>query len=157
MRIYSLHFIPMAAYEIKEKSLHYGPSEIIHIEDIDRGKLLVGRYDKWISCGPVEKYFLFWKVGNSHHGLEKDESQAINFNAGSSQGLIFFYGFINDEKVDKVELSLGNGEVYSEMKNFEDIFLILAETDEETASQLDLREFKAYDKKGKVIYEFKFY
>lgn len=158
MRVFTLSFSPLTAFEITERSLHYGPSEIVHMEEYDGGKLILGKYDKWVSCTPVEREFLFfWRVKNLSLGLEKDESQVINYNYGRVDETYYFHGIINDEDIDKIEVTLGNGEVYSETEFHEDLFLLTIESEYENSSRLDFREIKSYDAHGNVIFEYKLY
>ena len=59
-----LYLIPLSAHENSERSIHYGPSEVVHIEDFDEGKYILCKYDKWISCNTVKRELLFfWRFG----------------------------------------------------------------------------------------------
>jgi len=48
-----LYLTPLLANEHSERSAHYGPSEVIHIENFDGGKYILCKYDRWFSCNTV--------------------------------------------------------------------------------------------------------
>ena len=54
-----LYLSPISAHKSSERSIHYGPSEIVHIEDFSRGKYILCKYNGWVSCNTVEKKLFF--------------------------------------------------------------------------------------------------
>lgn len=153
IRIGGLHFSPVTAYEKTERSLHYGPSDIIHIEDIDGDKLILGKYDKWISFMPVKKEFIFfWKAGGHSLGMEIDDREILNYWIGMTDDTYYCYGIINDQIVEEVEISLKDGRIFRGSDFYDDLFLIKweSENDYDGWRQINV---KAYDANGKVIFE----
>ena len=62
---------PVAAYRGSERSIHYGPSEVVHVEDFPGGKYFLGKYDRWISCNIMQKSMgIFWSAGSYVTGTE---------------------------------------------------------------------------------------
>ena len=58
-----LYLDPIKAHKDSERSSHYGPSEIVHIEDFPRGKYILGKYDRWFSCNTINKELgIFWAL-----------------------------------------------------------------------------------------------
>lgn len=154
MAMFNLSLSPKSAYRLAERSLHYGPSEVVQMEDFDGGKFILGKYDKWYSCVPVERELLiFWSVGSHAQGLENHKTEAINFAYGGYEGTHYFYGIRNDDSIERVELTLRNGEVYQQTEFHDGIFLITIELEESYSSRLDVREIRGYDKDDNVIYE----
>ena len=78
-----LYLTPISAHEHSERSIHYGPSEVIHIEDWDGGKYILCKYDKWVSCNTVNRALLFLKF-NQPTGFEKWQIQSLDYTGGFS-------------------------------------------------------------------------
>ena len=92
---FGLYLSPLSAHRASEKSIHYGPSEIVHIEDFDRGKYILGKYDKWISCNTVNRSLLFfWTFGDQVTGIENDLTKAVSYTWGMSEDQYKIYGII---------------------------------------------------------------
>lgn len=101
----SLYLTPLAAHEASERSMHYGPSEVIHIEDFDGGKYILSKYDKWISCNTAKRTMLFfWTFGDQVTGIEVDKDKPLNFIWNINYVTIKVYGIINDKSINRVEL-----------------------------------------------------
>lgn len=144
----SLYLTPIAAHEASERSLHYGPSEVVHMEDFDGGKFILGKYDKWISCNTVNKsMFFFWLYGGQNLGTEIDISEPMNYTWSYSRPIFKCYGNINDDRISRVDLTIKDGTVLSTTEFYDDMFLI---TSEETTN---FRSIKAYDDQGNVLFE----
>ena len=119
-----LYLTPISAHEYSERSIHYGPSEVVHIEDWDGGKYILCKYDKWVSCNTVKRtLLLFWRFGNQPIGFENDKTKAVDYTWGASGQYWKLYGIINDDKIKKVEITLDNGEVLTQTAFYDDLFL----------------------------------
>lgn len=145
-----IYLTPMAAHKASERSIHYGPSKVVHIEDFEGGKLFLGKYDKWFSCNTINRtMLLFWRFGNQVTGGEIDITKPLNFSYSSSHDTFKFYGIINDKNIDKVEVHLKDGSIYSQREFYDDMFLFTWDWGDE----FRFSGIKAYDALGNVIYE----
>ena len=153
MRFTVLSLSPLAAYKKTESSLHYGPSDIVHTEDIDSGILFLGKYDRWISLMPVKRQFLFfWSGGGYSLGLEIDERETLNYSMGLFDDSYYYYGIINDDMVDRIEISLKDGRVFTESEFHQDLFIFTWQAKGDYDGWPGT-VFRAYDGKGDLIYE----
>lgn len=145
-----LHLTPLAAHRASEHSIHYGPSEIVHIQAFTGGKYILGKYDKWISCNTIHRVGLvFWRFGSQVTGIENDPSKPVNYTFGMSQEKYRLYGIINDSKISKIEVVLKNGEVL-EASYYDDMFMLWGNHDD-FHSAFDL--LKAYDSNNNLLLE----
>lgn len=148
-----LYLTPLSAHESSERSMHYGPSEVLHTEDFGGGKYILCKYDKWVSCNTVKrKMFFFWKFGNQPIGFENDKNKAIDFSWGITQGRHKCYGIINDNQIKRVQATLESGRVFEITEFYDDLFLFTWETDTEADDHLV--NMKGYDAGGTIIFEY---
>jgi hypothetical protein len=147
-----LYFSPISAHESSERNLHYGPSEVVHIEDFDGGKYLLCKYDNWISCNVVEpRLFILWSHGQSPFGRENDLTKKLDYSWGNSENNSVFWGVINDKSITKVELLLEDGSKLETTDFYEDLFLLTWKT-----TNMDVYGYikvSAYNADGKVVFE----
>lgn len=143
-----MYLTPISAHEFSEKSIHYGPSKIKHIEDYDKGEYLLCQYDKWVSCDNINRtLFFFWSMGGpSVTGFENNKSEAVDFSWCSTYNYYRFYGIVNAPNVKKIKLILNNGNVLTQTNFYDGLFLITWHS-EETPEVVD-----GYDINGKIIY-----
>lgn len=147
-----LHLTPLSAHESSERSIHYGPSEVVHIEDFDKGKYILCKYDKWISCNTVNrKLFFFWRFGNQPVGFENDKTKAIDYTWGSTRGNHKLYGIINDKRIERIQVNLKSEKVFTETQFYDDLFLLTWKSDIDHYD--DISSIKGYDFNNNVIYE----
>jgi sRNA-binding regulator protein Hfq len=148
-----LHFTPLAAHESSERSIHYGPSEVIHIEDFKKGKYILGKYDKWVSCDTVNRvWHFFWTAGNQPIGFENDKTKAVSYTwMLSSYNYFKAYGIINDKNVKRIEITLSNGEVLTQTDFYEDLFLLTLES--KGKENVIFKAIRGYDAEDKLVYE----
>lgn len=147
-----LYLTPLSAHRASEKSIHYGPSQVVYIEDFDRGKNILAKYDKWISANTVNRsLFFFWRFGNGVIGIENDKTKAINYSYGMTGENSHYYGIINDEKIKRVEIVLENGEVFNETEFYDDMFLFVGTGSNDRFPRVT--NIKGYDLEDNVIYE----
>lgn len=142
-----LYLTPLSAHKFSEKSIHYGPSEIKHIEKFDKGIYLLCKYDKWVSCNTVDKSFLFfWRIGSQVTGFEYNKSQAVDYTWGSSGKYYKLYGIANDPRVKKIEVILNNGDVLTQTSFYDELFLVTWN------GQSYPKIVNAYDINNKIIF-----
>ncbi len=145
-----LFFTPLSAHENSERSINYGPSKVIHIENFKGGKYILGTYDKWISCDTVNRVgLIFWVAGSQPVGFENDTSKAVSYTWYSSAKDFRVYGIVNDNDVKKIEVTLSNGEVLTQTDFYEDLFLIRWKRKE----NLYFSAIRGYDEENRLIYE----
>ena len=147
-----LYLTPISAHEYSERSIHYGPSEVVHIEDWDGGKYILCKYDKWVSCNTVKRtLLLFWRFGNQPIGFENDKTKAVDYTWGASGQYWKLYGIINDDKIKKVEITIDNGEVLTQTAFYDDLFLFTWKSPEnDSVYNVNIR---GYDADNNVIFE----
>lgn len=150
---------PKKAHLESEKSLGYGPSEIVHIEDYELGKYLLSRYEDYFSLGSVKNYLkVFYRIGSYRIGEKVDKSEDINFNysidySRAEKGYGAFYGVRNNELISKIEIGLSDGTIESTNKFYDDMFLIKWNVFHSTEnSDRNVDYIRGYDNHGNVIY-----
>lgn len=120
----NLYFTPLAAHEHSERSIHYGPSKVIHTENYEKGKLILCKYDKWISCNTVNRSLLFfWSFGSQPVGFENKKEYPLDYTWQMSDQYYKLYGAVNDKKIKKVQITLSNGETKVQTDFYDDLFL----------------------------------
>jgi hypothetical protein len=139
----------LAAHKSSERSIHYGPSEVVHTEDFDGGKYYLCKYDKWVSCNTVNRTWLFfWSFGNQPTGFENDRSKPIAYTWSMSYQRNKAYGIINDDRITKVEIVFMDGSSLTETHIYEKLFLFTWISEE-----YGFQTIKGYDKDNNLIYE----
>lgn len=155
LRSTGLYLTPLSAHRASERSIHYGPSEIVHVEDFPRGKYILGKYDKYISCNTVNKsLFFLWRIGNQVTGIENDKTKPINFNWSMSKDNYKFYGIINDDRIEKIEVIHNRGEVLTQTQFHDNMFIFTWESEDYKSGYVG--KVKAYDNEGNLVFEDKF-
>lgn len=154
LKITGLYLSPISVHKSSERSIHFGPSDIIHIEDFDGGKYILCKYDKWVSCNTIKRtLFLFWSFGGQEIGFENDKTKAIDYTWNMSKGDYYkLYGIINDNKIAKVEINLNNGIKFTESKFYEDLFLFTWQADLEDQDWY-LKNIKGFDSDNNIIFQ----
>ncbi len=148
----SLYLNPLSAHEDSERSIHYGPSEVVHIENFEGGKYVLGKYDKWVSCNMVSKVFFFlWGFGSDPTGFENDQTKAVDYTWAAINHNFKLYGIINDDRVKKIEITLGNGKVLIQTDFYDDLFLF---TWRDTLDEdWNFKNIRGYDANNNIIFE----
>ncbi|MGN9164845.1 hypothetical protein ACTNDY_06105 [Tissierellaceae bacterium HCP3S3_D8] len=153
-RVSGLYLTPLSAHEESERSIHYGPSEVVHIEDFDDGKYILCKYDKWISCNTVNRaLFFFWRYRNQPTGFENDKTKVIGYTWDMSYNNYKVYGIINDDRVKEVQITLKNGESLTETEFYDDLFLFTWKYDKDSYYDRVVNNIKAYDADGNIVFE----
>lgn len=146
-----LYLSPLSAHENSERSIHYGPSEIVHIKDFEKGKYILGKYDKWISCNTVnKKLFVLWGFGDQVTGFENDKSKTVDYTWNMSHTYYKLYGIINDDRIKEIEITLVNGERIIQTEFFDDFFLFTWKGKDEKG--WDFESIIVYDLNDNVIF-----
>ncbi len=157
-RLFGLFLDPLTAHEHSERSIHYGPSEVVHVEDFDGGKYILGKYDNWVSCNTVHRVLFFlWRFGNQPIGFENDTAKAISYTWGTSSMVNSnqnhrVYGIINDDSIKKVEITLADGEILTQTDFYEDLFLITWKSSNSN-DRWPIKIIRAYNSGNKIIFE----
>lgn len=150
----SLFFTPLSAYRANEKSLHYGPSKIIHINDMGSSKLIAGKYDKWFSMSEIKRSMLFfWRSDGMSLGHEIDKSKALNYTWRMTEGNFTFFGVINNKDINKIDVIINNDDVISSSEFYDDMFLFNLKDENKHMKRLDFKGIKAYDAEENIIFE----
>lgn len=152
LRSRGLYLTPLSAHRASERSAHYGPSEIIHIEDFEKGKYILCKYDKWISCNPVNKsFFIFWSIDDEGPGIENDKTKALNFTWGMSRNSYRFYGIINDYRINKIEVLLDDDQLLTQTEFYDAMFLFAGSIPNNSYPYF--KTIKGYDSEGNLIFQ----
>lgn len=147
-----LYLTPLSAHEHSERGLHYGPSDVVHVEDFDGGKYILAKYDKWYSCNSVEKTLgFFWRPGDGSLGTVNEKTKAVAFSWSASDENSIAYGIINDDRIKTIELTLGDGHILTQTQFYDNMFLI-PWTFNNTNNKY-FEKIKGYDASNKVIFE----
>ncbi len=153
-----LYLSPLSAHRSSERSIHYGPSTVVHVQDFDQGRYYLCKYDKWISCDTIRRAFLFfWRFGNQVTGVENDPEKPVCWTWDSRDTHCKAYGILHDNQVKKIELTLDDGSVLTQSDFYDDMFL-LTWADEKRKGERNphgrqVRDIKGYDSGGLVVYE----
>lgn len=154
-----LYLSPMSAHRASERSAHYGPSKVVHVENFDGGKYILGKYDKWASCNTVNRNLLFfWSFGNQVTGFEQDPSKAIDYTWDMSNEVYYkLYGIINDKRIENIEITLQDGSQFTSGEFYDDMFLFTWQAEKSGIYEsLRFKNIKGYDKDDTLIFEDKY-
>lgn len=152
LRSTGLYLTPLSAHRASEKSSHYGPSKVVHVEEFYGGKYILAKYDKWYSFHTINRsLFLFWKIGNQSLGIENKKTQTLYLMNGMDEGDYKFSGTINDENINKIEILLKNGEVLTSVEFYDNMFITTSTTSDTDFSEI--KKITGYDVKNNIIYE----
>jgi len=148
----SFYMSPMAAHMAAERNFHYGPSDIIHVEDFSGGKYFLGKYDRWISCSTIEKVWgPFWRSGGHTFGVEVETDKPLtytwSFSWASPKYQTEVFGILHDQSIDKVVVHLMDGTVLTQNKFYEDMFLLHWD------GQVEFDQIIAYDSSGTAVFQ----
>ncbi len=146
-----LRLTPMQAHMASEKSIHYGPSEVIKIFDHGDYQHMLSTYDKWVSCNTVEReLLLFWRAGSQPIGFENDKTQTLDYSWHMSRTVSLFYGIANDTSITKIELFTSDGKTLVQDGLYDNLFYFSWEFEEQPP---EIDKIIAYNSKGEILYE----
>lgn len=147
-----LSFTPIAAYEKVERGIHYGPSQIVHIENYKSNKFILGRYDRWVSCSNVKRAFLlFWAAESTPIIVENNKNKALCYTWSYYNPILKVFGTINDEKIKKVEVTLSNGNIVTQTEFYDNLFLLICDTKDMGNIYFDA--IRGYDRENNLVFE----
>lgn len=147
-----LYLTAEAAHRASERSIHYGPSEIIHVEDFGYKKMFLCKYDRWISCNTSKRALgLFWQFGNQVTGIENKEELPFTFTwlGTNVDGVI--YGIINEPSITEIKLIYLDATVIIDTF-YEDMFFYRWEG----SNNNDYPKVQGYNAEGELVYESKY-
>lgn len=151
-----LYLSPMSAHKHSERSIHYGPSEVVHVEDISGTRLLLSRYDRWISCNTINRTLLFfWTFGSGVTGYEYDQNEPLDFTWAMSNRIFRLFGIVNNENIVNIEVTLDNGITLPQTKLHDGLFLVTWDATDDEGWYARL--VRGYDADGNLVYEKKGY
>lgn len=151
INIIGIYMTPLQAHQNSERSGHYGPSDIKHIENFKKGKYYLCTYDKWVSCNTVKKTLVFfWAIGSQYAGFENEKGKKISWVWDGSEQYCKAYGIINDRQIKRVELLLEDGTVMKQTGFYDNLFLF---TWEDKSNKLYPLKISGYDAQNNKIFE----
>lgn len=151
-RVSWLFFSPLSAHKHSERSLHYGPSKIVHIENLGGSKYILGDYGKWVSCDVVNRMlYFFWRFGSPSIAIRNPNQKVEIYSLGATGKYHTIFGGINDIKIKKIEIALANGKMISKTKFYDNLFLLTWKDTNRT--NVFYKAVKGYDSNGIMIYE----
>ncbi len=150
-----LRLTPVQAHKASERSIHYGPSEIVKIFDYGDYQHLLCKYDKWVSCNTVQRqFFFFWSAGSQTTGFENDVNKPIDYSYQFSNKIAMVYGVVNDDRITKVELYTEDGKSYVQEELYDDLFYFTWEFID--WEEIRMEKIVGYDKNGDIVAEVKY-
>lgn len=118
-----LYISATSAHKASERSIHYGPSNIKHIENLGNRKLFLCEYDQWLSCNTINRTLgVFWSFGDQPVGFKNNLNEAIDFTWQGSHNVYIVYGKINNPAVDYIQL-VTKSETITIRTFYDDMFL----------------------------------
>ncbi|QZY54164.1 hypothetical protein [Crassaminicella profunda] len=156
------NFSAVEAHKQSERTIYYGPSEIIKTIDIENKRLFLCRYKKWFSLDEVEKELIKWYPGTGVTGTEIKKNEKITFswrisksNIDESKEIIRCFGYVNDTNITKVILEK-NGDsdpTKIEYDLDESRLFVFCWTDKKIDDK-GIGKLKGLDASGKIICEY---
>lgn len=153
---YNLYLTPLSAYRASEKSSHYGPSDIAHIQDHSDGKYILAKYDRWLSANSVRRsLFFFWTIGDQYLGFENDPLKDVVYTWGMNNEVDYkIYGIINNDDIKKLEIILKDGSKFTQTEFYDHMFLFTwTNENNKNDSYISFLDVKGYDKDNNLIFE----
>lgn len=78
MVVYTLPLYPLM--KIQKEVFIMDPQRYCILKDFDKGKYILCKYDKWVSCNTVNRVLFFlWRFGDQPIGFENDLSKIIDY------------------------------------------------------------------------------
>lgn len=159
MRLNGLYFSPERALHASERDLNYGPSRIAHSFDSGNRRILLARYENFISAPGISRSLgVFWHYGGGW-GAENRSELPLFFTYYSYGDQRMISGVRNDPVIVRVEAEVrGSAEndfvTLTSSEFYEDMFYIIWEVEDEDALIYNLTGYiRAYDDTGALVYE----
>lgn len=156
-------FTPLKAFRDSERTLNYGPSEIVKELDTDGIKIYLGKYKDWISAQAIKTNLITWShLGGNVTGvpIKYDEKVAYSWSGSSVKNNKFLwiaYGFVNDASISKITLQVKTGDKQDSMEYLldKDKMFIFSWFDD-NPNRSTISKIIGTDKDNNVIYEYKY-
>ncbi|UOQ86912.1 hypothetical protein [Gracilibacillus salinarum] len=103
---------PEAAFEKSERTIYYGPSQVLEKVDLEDVQIFLSTYKNWFSATLINKHAgIFWGPGSGAGGEEIKEDQDINYSWGGTlinedYRLMQYYGIVTNPEISRVELDV---------------------------------------------------
>ena len=163
VNFYSIRFTPLQAFRNSEKTMNYGPSEIIKKLDKGGTKIYLARYKNWISSQVIESQWGTWRYsGGSVTGTPINYKEKITYSwCGSAETdnkyLWDLYGYVNDTKINKVILQVKRNEKTESFEyQLDKSNMFIFSWVDNKGGQSTLTKIIGMDKDNKSVYEYKF-
>ncbi|EGT0697021.1 TPA: hypothetical protein ACY4SF_001931 [Clostridium perfringens] len=150
-------FTPLKAHEQSEKSVYYGPSNIIKTIDLGKEKIYLCKYKDWFSIDIIRKGLIKWHPVNYPAGYPIDYSKQVTFNTytskpiKNSEPIAKIYGYVNDPQIKNIVLEDNNNKIISNYELDENkMFILTSHTNNEKNKA---NYIKGLDTNGNIIYE----
>lgn len=142
------------AHEKSERTLHYGPSDIIRSIDLDDAKIYLCRYKDWFSISTVKRGLVMWYPGGG--GVEViDYSKQVSYSWGTSdikENMITkIYGYVSDSDIDTIIITDENKTNKAKYVLDESRMFIFHWNDNEQKNKIQY--LRGLNEDGNVIYE----
>ncbi|KMK75855.1 hypothetical protein [Alkalihalobacillus pseudalcaliphilus] len=152
--VYFQYLSPENTLRYSEKSMHYGPSDIIDERKVNSSIIYLSTYKDWFSASHVErKWGIFWQHRNGG-GIKKNSEEAITHIFGSSfkgePAISYMGGYVSDPEIDVIEVELDH-ETLQEPVNDQQLFLVVWKGGR---SYEVLRSYRGLNEEGDVLYEY---
>src|SRR5690554_1207602 len=165
-------FTAEKAHIKQERTIHYGPSEIVGEVKQGNSKFFLTQFNGYYSCSMIERGFLGLWYGTKRSGMwgtEIDQSKPINYNQflvhgdESNFNELYVYGVLNDNNIKKIEIDLfledaeeklqtASIEITGPDEIFGDMFFGVIEK-RGTINIVYPKRVVAFDQEGQLIYE----
>lgn len=155
-------FSALKAHQKSEQSFHYGPSEILEVIDFPKGKIFLGKYDKWFSADTIKKGLIKWYPDGDVGGhLIKENEEVSSAWSGSKISDDYYlykvYGYVSNPNITKVTLEVewvkedGTENKVFEYKLKDHKGFIFYWNEYET--KYELKALRGLDINGNILYE----
>jgi hypothetical protein len=156
-------FTPLQAFKNSEKTMNYGPSEIIKELDKDNVKIYLAKYKNWFSAQAFERNLITWKfAGGSVSGTPINFNEKLTYSYSGAtlkdnKFLWNLYGYVNDINITKVRLQVKRGDKTESLEyQLDKSNMFIFSWFNNNGEQSTFTKIIGLDKDNKVIYEFKF-
>jgi hypothetical protein len=158
-----MKFSPEKAFRSSERTINYGPSQIVKELDKDGIRIYLARYKDWISAQAIErKLITFSHAGGNVTGIPIKYDEKVTYTwSGSSvkknKFLWMVYGYVNDAAIHKITLNIKRGDKIESMEYLLDenrmfVFTWL----DDNSNQGFIYKVTGTDKENNILYENKY-
>jgi len=156
-------FTPLQAFKSSERTINYGPSQIIKELDKEGTKVYLAKYKNWISSQVIERKLLTWRVtGGNITGIPINYNEKITHSwSGSTEtdnkSLWNLYGYVNDNSITKVTLQIKKQEKTESLEyQLDKSNMFIFSWFDYKGEKSNFTKITGMDKNNNVVYEYKF-